>query len=193
MPRTASSGLGLLAWMVAGGAATAQEQQQQQQQQQQAQQPPCTAPEHRQFDFWAGDWEVVTPDGKTAGTNSIRRILNGCALEESWQGAGGSIGKSFNMYFARDGKWHQSWVDGNGGRLDLAGGLDDSGRMVLSGRMPAPQGGEVLHEISWEKLPDGTVKQHWRVSRDGGKAWQDAFVGIYRPAPAGARADAERK
>ena len=67
-------------------------------------------------------------------------------------------------------------------RLDLAGGLDERGRMVLSGLMPGPDGAEVAHEISWEALGDGTVKQHWRVSKDGGEAWQDAFVGIYRPA-----------
>ena len=143
--------------------------------------PPCAAAEHRQFDFWIGDWEVFGPDGKLAGNNSIRSILNGCALEESWRGAQGSIGKSFNMYYARDGKWHQSWVDGNGGRLDLAGGLDERGRMVLSGMMPGPKGGDVLHEISWEELTEGAVKQHWRVSKDGGTAWQDVFVGIYRP------------
>ncbi len=146
------------------------------------QEPPCAATEHRQFDFWLGSWEVITQDGNVAGTNNIRRILNGCALEESWQGAEGSLGKSFNMYFARDGKWHQTWVDGGGSRLDLAGGLDERGRMVMAGLMPGPAGGEVLHEISWEKLANGTVRQHWRASKDGGQAWQDVFVGIYRPA-----------
>ena len=174
-PRIGSAILGLLLAATAGSA------------QPPAKQPAaCAAEEHRQFDFWAGAWEVVTPDGKVAGTNSIRSILNGCALEESWKGAEGSIGKSFNMYYARDAKWHQSWVDGNGGRLDLAGGPDKTGRMVLSGLMPgpdgAPDGGNVLHEISWEKLADGTVKQHWRASKDGGKAWQDVFIGIYRRA-----------
>lgn len=27
---------------------------------------PCSAPEHRQFDFWIGEWDVMTA-GKTAG------------------------------------------------------------------------------------------------------------------------------
>ena len=153
------------------------------------QQPSCESAEYRQFDFWVGAWEVITPDGEVAGHNTIQRILDGCALEEHWRGAKGSTGKSLNMYYARDGKWHQSWVDGNGGRLDLAGGLDDRGRMVLSGVMPG-RDGEALHEISWEALGDGTVKQHWRVSTDGGKAWQDAFVGIYRqPAESSSLAD----
>ncbi len=159
----------LLALLAAAGTAAAQ-----------APQPSCDTPEYRQFDFWAGAWEVVTPDGQVAGRNTIQIILNGCALEEYWRGAKGSVGKSLNMYYARDGKWHESWADGNGGRLDLAGGLDDSGRMVLSGTMPGREGGEAQHEISWQDLGDGTVKQHWRVSRDGGKSWQDAFVGIYR-------------
>ena len=146
-----------------------------------AQQPPsCDTAEHRQFDFWVGAWEVVTPDGELAGNNTIRSILNGCALEESWRGAEGSIGRSLNMYYTRDGRWHQSWVDGAGGRLDLAGGVEDNGRMVLSGRMPGADVAEVLHEISWEDLGDGTVKQHWRASKDGGEAWEDVFVGIYR-------------
>jgi hypothetical protein len=143
---------------------------------------PCTAPEHRQFDFWIGTWEVVTPDGKLAGRNTIQSILNGCALEESWRGAGGSIGKSLNMYYARDSEWLRSWVDGNGGRLDLAGGLDPDGRMVLAGKMPGPDGVEVLHEISWEALGDGTVRQHWRALREDSEDWRDVFVGIYRRA-----------
>jgi hypothetical protein len=141
---------------------------------------PCSGAEHRQFDFWLGAWEVVTPEGELAGRNTIARILNGCALEESWHGASGSIGKSLNMYYERDGTWRQSWVDGAGGRLDLAGGLDAEGRMVLSGTMPGPDGGEVLHEVSWQPLADGTVRQHWRASRDGGENWRDVFVGIYR-------------
>lgn len=168
--------------LAAAGVTPAQQPEQQPAQQPVQQPAPCSGAEYRQFDFWAGDWEVVTPDGNAAGTNSIRSILNGCALEESWQGAGGSVGRSLNMYYARDGRWHQSWVDGTGGRLDLAGGLDERGRMVLSGTLPGADGAETLHEISWEKQAEGAVKQHWRFTKDGGKSWQDAFVGIYRPA-----------
>ncbi len=139
---------------------------------------PCSAPEYRQFDFWVGDWEVKTADGKVAGSNRIEKILNDCVLLENWQGAGGSIGKSFNMYYARDGSWRQTWVDGNGGRLDLAGGLDGQD-MVLTGETPATDGGTARHEIRWTPLDDGRVRQHWRVSTDGGETWRDAFLGFY--------------
>jgi hypothetical protein len=141
--------------------------------------PTCDGPEHRQFDFWIGDWRVENPDGAVLGSNRIESVLNGCVLLESWQGSSGAAGKSFNMYDRRIGKWRQTWVDGAGGRLDLVGALVD-GRMVLSGTTPGRDGGELSHEISWERLDGGAVKQHWRVSTDGGETWIDSFVGIYR-------------
>ena len=33
----------------------------------------CADPAYRQFDFWIGEWQVHTPDGKLAGTNRITR------------------------------------------------------------------------------------------------------------------------
>ncbi|MEQ1516386.1 MAG: hypothetical protein ABL931_07860, partial [Usitatibacteraceae bacterium] len=45
---------------------------------------PCLSIENRQFDFWIGDWDVTTPDGKLAGTNLIKPILAGCVLHENW-------------------------------------------------------------------------------------------------------------
>jgi hypothetical protein len=141
--------------------------------------PTCEGPEYRQFDFWIGDWQVETTTGAPAGANRIETILNGCVLLENWEGSGGSIGKSFNMYNRRDGKWHQTWVDGSGSRLDLVGGLVE-GRMVLGGTTPTRTGGEALHGVTWERLDGGAVKQHWRTSVDGGETWADSFVGIYK-------------
>jgi hypothetical protein len=146
-----------------------------------AQPPPqgCDGSAYRAFDFWLGEWEVETPDGTRAGENRIEAKIGGCALVESWSGAGGSIGTSLNSYDRADGKWHQIWVDGQGGRLVLSGGIVGD-RMVMSGKVPAATGGFVLHEISWQPLADGAVRQHWRSSSDNGATWQDLFVGIYR-------------
>ncbi len=141
-------------------------------------QPPCSAPEHRQFDFWIGEWKVTQPDGKLAGHNRIESMLGGCVLFESWTSADGrSQGHSFNIH-ARDGKWHQTWVDNSGLLLELRGGLED-GRMVMSQVRAQPDGSSQLHEISWEYLPSGQVRQHWRRSTDHGKTWSDVFLGIY--------------
>lgn len=143
---------------------------------------PCNSPEYHQFDFWLGDWNVQDAAGNPSGTNQITSIQGGCVLFENWRGAKGGAGNSFNMYFAADGKWHQTWVDNQGGRLDLAGGLRD-GRMVLEGDAPARKepGQRVRHRISWEKK--GTnVRQVWQASRDDGKTWSILFDGLYVPA-----------
>ncbi len=140
--------------------------------------PPCSGDEHRQFDFWLGEWSVTQANGNVAGENSIQSILGGCVLLEEWTGASGFVGKSFNMYDAAKEEWRQTWVDGAGNRLDLSGGLDGSD-MVLAGERPGQDGATVQHEIRWTPQEDGTVRQHWRASNDGGDTWSDLFVGIY--------------
>lgn len=141
--------------------------------------PTCDGPQYRQFDFWAGEWEVKDADGSTAGTNSVTRILGGCVLQERWRGVKGLEGTSFNIYDRADASWHQIWVDSLGGRLDIAGGLRD-GRMVLEGRDRKGLRGELVRDrITWTPLPDGRVRQHWEQSHDQGKTWQTAFDGMY--------------
>ena len=142
--------------------------------------PGCDQAEQRQFDFWAGDWEVTAND-KIAGSNRVDLILNGCVLQENWQGAGpgGVRGTSFNIYDKATGHWHQSWVDSTGFLLQLDGGLVD-GVMVLRGERPSPDGkGLTLHRISWTPLPDGTVRQLWEASTDDGNTWSVLFDGLY--------------
>jgi hypothetical protein len=138
---------------------------------------PCTAAEHRAFDFWLGEWNVTTPAGKAAGRNSITSILGGCALLEQWEGASGLRGTSLNAWDPGSGRWRQTWVDGNGGVLLLEGGVEN-GAMVMRGAT-REDGREVMERITWTPLERGAVKQHWQQSRDGGATWTDAFVGIY--------------
>lgn len=142
---------------------------------------PCASPEHRQFDFWLGDWDVHRPDGGLAGRNRIVSLFEGCVLSESWEGASGHRGTSLNMYDASRGVWHQTWVDSGGSLLLLEGGVR-AGAMVLEGSAASPTepGLTVRHRISWSVMdgdPD-RVRQHWETSSDG-SAWADAFDGRY--------------
>lgn len=139
---------------------------------------PCAPPAFRQFDFWIGDWEVRTPDGRLAGTNRIEAILEGCALQERWTGSGSSRGTSLNFYETGSGIWNQVWVDNEGTVLRLGGGLR-GGRMILEGRTqdgPAPA---VHHRITWTPLNGGRVRQHWEQSADAGATWTTLFDGLY--------------
>ena len=140
----------------------------------------CASPEHRQFDFWLGEWDV-TSHGTPAGTNHINAIQGGCVLQENWRGAGpgGITGSSFNIYDRERATWHQTWVDSSGTLLLLDGGIVD-GSMVLEGERPAPGGkGSVRHRIAWTPNEDGTIRQLWEASQDGGANWSVLFDGLY--------------
>ena len=143
---------------------------------------------HRQFDFWIGDWDVTNPAGKPAGTNVIKPILNGCVLHENWVATGGGfVGQSHKTYDATRNVWHQTWVDAGGNLLVLEGGLDN-GTMRLSDKdVPGKKNTAAWNEIAWTPNADGSVRQLWRTTTDGGKNWAVAFDGRYvkssRPQP----------
>jgi hypothetical protein len=140
---------------------------------------PCAGAERRQFDFWLGDWDVRTPDGKVAGSNRISPVLGGCALREEWTGASGSRGTSLNVFDSDARRWRQTWVDDKGNVLLLTGGYRN-GKMILEGDGPGSRrGARVRNRITWTPLSDGRVRQLWESSADGGRSWNTAFDGTY--------------
>lgn len=146
--------------------------------------PACTAPEHRQFDFWIGQWEVWGgADGKTLlGRSRIAREAGGCALHEHWQGARGISGMSLNAWDAQRRHWTQFWVGGDGLVLRLQGGVE-AGAMVMRGELPSATGGVQQQRITWTPREDGTVEQRWETSDDAGKTWVVSFLGRYERKP----------
>jgi hypothetical protein len=114
---------------------------------------PCEhLPEHRQFDFWVGEWDVHDPAGRKAGTNSVRKMPGGCVLFESWTSVSGSPGQSLNFYDPTRRKWVQIWVDARASVLRIEGEFRE-GAMRLAGD---------------------------HVARDGGRTWYVWFDGRYR-------------
>lgn len=141
--------------------------------------PPPVPPEARHFDFWIGSWEV-SANGQVQGFNRIDSILGGRVLHENYTTKGAFAGHSYNSYNAPAGRWEQFWVDNSGTVLHITGGLNEDGEMVLSGERVSPQGQAVTDRITWTPNEDGTVRQHWEVSSDGGDTWQTVFDGTYR-------------
>lgn len=141
----------------------------------------CTGAEHRQFDFWIGEWQVHGgPDGgKHVGDSRIERSANGCWLVEHWRGSGGNHGTSVNVWDAAHGVWRQFWVGGDGVVLRLEGGLQD-GAMVMTGELPTSKGGTQRQRIRWTPQADGSLVQQWETSDDDGATWATSFLGHYR-------------
>ncbi|NMH60154.1 hypothetical protein [Alteromonas ponticola] len=138
----------------------------------------CTDKAYADFDFWLGEWKVTTPDGTTAGYNSIKKAFNNCVVTEHYQTKDGLYGTSLNIYDQTTGKWHQSWVDKTGLRLQLTGGVHD-GAMILTGEATTKKGERVEHKISWTPQQNDSVIQHWEMRKVDTENWQTLFKGIY--------------
>ena len=137
----------------------------------------CNSPESKAFDFWIGHWNVYDPNGEIAGTNRIDKTVNGCLLVENWSGAKGGSGKSFNYYDANTRKWRQVWVAASGS-LNLQG--DFVGNAMHYTGETTGLNGVTQESLTFTPNPDGTVRQLWRQSPDGGNTWRVVFDGLYR-------------
>ena len=145
----------------------------------------CAAPEHRQFDFWVGEWNVF-PTGKSVqvATSRIEKLYGGCALRENWMPRSGQDGGSLNGYDARDLVWRQTWLDSSGAYVVFTGGLEERA-MVLTGmwRDANGPGKDALTRMTYTKGDDGSVRQLGEQSADAGKTWQPSFDFTYKPRP----------
>jgi hypothetical protein len=139
---------------------------------------PCSSPEHRQFDFWIGEWLVFRPDGKQTGQNQITREYGGCVIHERYSTGRGYSGESLNTYDSARRVWHQTWVDDAGLLLTLEGGWDGKS-MILEGQAPDAKGVTRRQRVTWTPNADGTVRQLWESADDAG-AWTVVFDGLYR-------------
>lgn len=139
---------------------------------------------YEEFDFWIGDWDVSTPDGKTAGVNSIKAIEGHCVLLENWMGQGGGTGMSINYYDPSTELWNQLWVSPNGAVIRIAGGMKD-GSMVLEGELIGPKGKSQPFRGTWTPNDDGSVRQFFEISADDGATWTAWFDGTYVRSGAG--------
>ncbi|PQA86494.1 hypothetical protein [Hyphococcus luteus] len=138
---------------------------------------PCSTEEYRQFDFWLGEWDV-TPAGqdKPVAVNRISAQHGGCVVLEEYE-AGGYSGMSLNFYDKTAGEWRQTWMSNQGAPLYLAGGLDETGAMVMSDEGLVD--GDKINRITWTANDDGAVRQLWEQSEDDGESWKTVFDGLY--------------
>jgi hypothetical protein len=129
----------------------------------------CDAPEHRQFDFWLGEWDV---DGVHS---SITRDPVGCTIYEVYRSL--QVGRSISFYDAVSKQWHQTYLFGQSNPpLRMSGGMEGN-RMVMYVR---DAGGELRQRWTWFVNADGTVTQRNEGTQNNGLTWTVGFNGTYR-------------
>lgn len=147
----------------------------------------CATPQHRQFDFWVGAWDVYpTGTNQLIAHSLIERRYNGCAIRENWMPLRGQGGGSFSAWRpgtgAGSGNWRQTWVDSSGAWVEFTGGMDGAA-MVLTGPWAgAANGQDGVVRMRYTREADGAVRQFGQVSTDNGATWTTSFDFTYRPA-----------
>jgi hypothetical protein len=137
----------------------------------------CASPEHRQFDFWIGDWDVAV-HARTSltseewvvarGRQRIESILGGCAISENFTAEGPKqpwAGRSFSSWQPTLGKWRQSWVDDSGGFIALTGGMED-GEMRLYGEPRTVKDVSFQMRMVFKDVTADSMRWEWQRSTD---------------------------
>src|SRR5919201_1241590 len=139
----------------------------------------CTSAEHRQFDFWIGDWDVFEADGTTkAAQVRVEPVLDGCVLREVYEDPTSLRGESLSAYDASRKVWHQTWMTNRGQLLVIEGKLQGDA-MVLSGASRSANGQQMQLRGTWKQVAD-RVRETAVASTDGGKTWKPWFDLLFR-------------
>ncbi|MGB6310762.1 MAG: hypothetical protein WBF89_23505 [Steroidobacteraceae bacterium] len=147
----------------------------------------CDTPEHHQFDFWVGDWQVFDADShQLVALDRVEKHSQGCIIQQNltfltdlYRRPGVKYrlaGISVNRF---DGEaWLQMWADNQWGAIFLRGSLDARGAMVLVSVIPS-RNRDV--KLVYEKRADGTVRNLQYVAPAGSGKWVKYGDLIYRP------------
>ncbi len=142
---------------------------------------PCMVNPHaREFDFWAGEWDVyVTGTKFYAGHSLVQIISNGCALLENWNSSS-SNGKSINFIDPITNKWKQSWAGSySGGIQEFVNGEYKDSAMRFVFETTDVQGHKIMGRFIFYNEKPGQVRQFNETSNDEGKTWTTSYDFTY--------------
>lgn len=131
----------------------------------------------RQLDFFHGVWTVSAEHGPALGTASITSDLSGCLTEESYATDRGYAAASFFYWDPITRAWWRTYIDSEGERVELRGGLVN-GRLVLTGTEPGAGGRSLKVRVTLEPVSADVVRQEWAVSEDG-EAWETEMALVF--------------
>lgn len=131
-----------------------------------------------EFDFWLGEWDVVTSDNHNPdGTSSVQLLLDQHVLLENRPDGG--TGKGVNHFDTRTKKWIQDWVDSQSNSVPVEGGVEKDGVMYYYADDSDAQGKPIKLRMQFFNLDQDHVRQLCQQSSDGGKTWQMQYDFLY--------------
>ena len=144
---------------------------------------PCRAAgSYRQFDFWLGSWDVSLGGGPAVGRSTITSDLAGCVVREHWK-TPVEEGTSVNFYDPATRLWHQVWTADGGTVTHYQGSFRDGAMRLEAQGFGDADGISTLRRLTFTPNADGSVRQHFEQSTDGGATWATTFDGHYTRVP----------
>ena len=141
---------------------------------------PCAADTDRhRFDFWIGEWQVTTHDGRVVGASSVQSMAGGCGLLENWTAGNGTTGKSLNAYNPVTHHWQQFWVGQGGAVTEYRESEWHDRSLSFIARPSAGATSTPTQRLTFTPVNDSTVRQHGETTADGGATWTTTYDFYY--------------
>ena len=135
-----------------------------------------------ELDFWLGEWDATWEGGH--GTNRLTRVLRDRVILEEFDespesgGADALHGRSWSVFDAERRLWHQTWVDDQGGYLDLVGGRVDG--WFAFERAAPERGAQARQRMVFRDVGPTSFHWTWESSGDDGSTWVTRWAIDYR-------------
>jgi hypothetical protein len=154
----------------------------------------CERPEHRQLDFWIGDWDLTVrspaPEGppgawvEERGENHVTSVLGGCGIAEAFRSdgappAGRWAGLSLSRFVDAESRWRQAWIDDQGSFLIFTGGVE-GGQVRLFAEPRTRDGVTTQMRMVFADVTPRAIHWTWERTTDGGATWTPQLVIDYR-------------
>jgi len=147
--------------------------------------PPCAAAEFRQLDFWVGDWDLSFDAGDRKTGRATNRItkdeLGRCFVTEHFEQPDiGFIGLSHSTFDRRKKQWVQTWVDNQGGYINLVGGPVQGQPYSFELKTIEPRGPTGTHfRMIWQEVKPDSLVWRWQ-QQEADRSYKDTWVINYK-------------
>jgi len=139
-----------------------------------------------ELEFWLDEWDLTWDGGR--GTNRLTRILDDRVILEQFDeiGAPGDtalVGQSWSVFDVERKRSHQTWVDNQGGYLELRGDIVD--RCFAFVRAAPERGENVRQRMVFRDVEPDSFRWTWESSDDDGATWAVRWEIAYLRRPTG--------
>ena len=148
---------------------------------------PCSAQDHRKFDFMIGTWQTSDPGTATVaasqGTSTVDSMLDNCIVHEHR-----SVGREGKRLFDGDAYWGYDattkhwllfYLDDQS-HMQVYEGREGAGHLAFYRERPDPDGKPILIRIVYTPVNASSYTQAVERSSDHGVTWQPAEVTTYQ-------------